>query len=368
MVEKQRQKVDKVSGPIARFAHAVAAKVARSKTKSAQKMTTESTFEVHFVPGPLGMKLEPITLVQEGKALLQMGCHVLGFSATETNQARDSGKIKPGDIIVEIDGQNVNGREYAQSIALLTKPRTSSGGEPIGPSIRFRRPSADKNEESDQSEEETYTVEFNPSKPLGMILEPITETMGCHVLHFSASKTSQARDSRKIQPGDIIVEVDGQCVEGSAYSDTIALLKKPMPSSGEVPTNRRIKFRHPSAATKDSSDDDATKTYSVEFNFSKPLGMILEPVTASDLSDAPKGTGKECGCRVADFSKSGGKNQANKLGVGIGDIVVTIDGVDVSSEDYLYANIISLIKIKAGEAGGKRKNRKKTITFRRVVS
>ena len=69
MAEKQRQKVDKVSGPIARFAHAVAAKVARSKTKSAKKMTTESTFEVHFVPGPLGMKLEPITLVQEGKVL-----------------------------------------------------------------------------------------------------------------------------------------------------------------------------------------------------------------------------------------------------------------------------------------------------------
>ena len=352
---------------MARFAHAslfVAAAVARSKTKSAQKIkqsdSSVSTFEVNFAPGPLGMKLEPITLAQEGKTVLQMGCHVLGFSASDRNQARDSGQIKPGDIIVEIDGQNVDGCEYSQSIALLKKPRTSSGGEPIGRSIKFRRPSADDDGESDQDEEITYTVEFNSAKPLGMILEPITDTMGCHVLNFSASKTSQARDSKKIQPGDIIVEIDGQSVEGSEYASTIALLKRSAASPDKVPASRQIKFRRPLAEIEDS-EDDAEETYSVELNFSKPLGMILDPVTASGAS---KGTRKECGCCVADFSKTPGKNQAFELGViGIGDQLVAIDGVDVSSENY--ADIISLLKKKTG---GRRKNKKKIITFRRVIS
>ena len=368
IVEKQQQKEDTVSGSMARFVHAslfVVAAVARSKPKSAPKITepddsSESTFEVHFAPGPLGMKLEPITLVQEGKSVLQMGCHVLGFSASKINQARDSGKIKPGDIIVEIDGQNVDGCKYSQSIALLKKPRMSSNGEPIGRSIKFRRSSAD-DQSSVEDEEEAYTVEFNSSKPLGMILEPITETMGCHVLNFSASKVNQARDSRKIQPGDIIVEIDGQSVEGSEYANTIAMLKRPTANQDKVPASRLIKFRRPLSDIEDS-DDDAEEIYSVEFNFSKPLGMVLDPVTATGTS---KGNRKECGCCVADFSKSG-KSQAFELGViSIGDIVVAIDGVDVSSKDYPYASIISLLKKKAG---GRRKNKKKTITFRRVIS
>lgn len=345
---------------MARFAHA-SVFVARSKTKSAQKIkqsdSSVSTFEVNFAPGPLGMKLEPITVLQEGKTVLEMGCHVLGFSASDRNQARDSGQIQTGDIIVEIDGQNVDGCEYSQSIALLKKPKTSSGGEPLGRSIKFRRPSADDDGESDQDEEITYTVEFNSAKPLGMVLEPITDTMGCHVLNFSASKTSQARDSKKIHPGDIIIEIDGQSVEGSEYASTIALLKRP---ADKAPASRLIRFRRPLAEIEDS-EDDAEETYSVELNFSKPLGMILDPVTASGAS---KGTRKECGCCVADFSKTPGKNQAFELGViGIGDVVVAIDGVDVSSENY--ADIISLLKKKTG---GRRKNKKKIITFRRVIS
>lgn len=348
---------------MAKFLHAslfVAAAVAKSEAKPSKKtrQAVDSAFEVHFLPGPLGMKLEPITLVPEGNAVKEMGCHVLGFSARETNQARDSGQIKPGDIIVEIDGQNVDGCEYSQSIALLKKPRMSSEGEPIGRSIKFRRPSAD-DVASEEDEEETYAVEFSSSKPLGMILEPITETMGCHVLNFSASKVNQARDSRKIQPGDIIVEIDGQSVEGSEYANIIAMLKRPTANQDKVPASRLIKFRRPLAEIEDS-DDDAEETYSVELNFSKPLGMILDPVTATGTS---KGTRKECGCCVADFSKSG-KSQAFELGViSIGDIVVAIDGVDVSSEDY--ATIISLLRKKSG---GRRKNKKKTITFRRVIS
>ena len=368
LAEKERLKIDKVGGSIAKFLHAslfVTAAVARSKAKPIKKTSrvADSTFEVHFSPGPLGMKLEPITIVPEKGKVKELGCHVLDFSATEKNQARDSGQIKPGDVIVEIDGQNVDGCEYSESIALLKKPRMSLDGEPIGRSLKFRRPLVD-DEESDEDEEKTYTVEFNSSKPLGMILEPITETMGCHVLNFSANKSGQARDSGQIQPGDVIIEVDGEPVDGSEYSDTIALLKTPLPSSGGVPTCRRIKFRRPLAQIEESDEDtEAEDTYTVELNFSKPLGMILDPVTVAGES---KGTRKECGCFVADFSKSG-KNQAFDLGqISIGDIIIAIDGVDVSSGDYPYASIIALLKKKAG--GIKRNKKRATITFRRATS
>ena len=328
---------------------------------------------------PLGMRLEPISTVQDGEKVKEMGCRVIGFSETETNQARDSGRIQPGDLLAELDGNLIEGLEYHQIIALLKKPQSSSDGTPKSRSIKFRRSSTHtgKIEGSEKLMRKAFTVELDSSKPLGMRLEPIStvqdgekvKTMGCRVLEFSETETNQARDSERIQSGDIIVELDGNFVAGFEYPQIIALLKIPRMSSDGTPMNRSIKFHRLTTDTESDAEFEETttnvETFAVEFESSKPLGMILDPVTSTATS-SPDEPRKECGCRVMDFSKSG-NSQALEMGViNIGDVIVAIDGTDVSSDDYPYADIIALLKKKPGGIGKKTKT--KTVTFRRVVT
>jgi C-terminal processing protease CtpA/Prc len=81
--------------------------------------------------------------------------------------------------------------------------------------------------------------------------------------------------------------------------------------------------------------------------------MVLEPIAASGETG---GTRTECGCHVKEFSKSGTSQAFDKGVIGIGDVIVEIEGTDVSAEDYPYASIIALLKQTSGT---------KSITFRR---
>ena len=105
----------------------------------------EDEYTVQFAPGPLGMKLEPITTVTSpvsisgtgsggspGTAATQtkmLGCRVVRFvnnstpTRTTTSQARNFGVIHPGDVVVGIDGVDVSTWEYSRVIELLKKKK-----------------------------------------------------------------------------------------------------------------------------------------------------------------------------------------------------------------------------------------------------
>ena len=368
------------------------------------------------------MKLEPPSLLNDGGTVKEIGCHVIGFSAAEENQARDSGEIRPGDELIEVDGVTVEGTEYSHIISLLKNPSSTSNAW-VGKNIKFRRPLT-----PEELEDLSYVVQFAPG-PLGMKLEPPSllndndtiKEMGCHVIGFSAAEANQARDLGEIKPGDVLIEVDGVTVEGAEYSHIIALLKNPSSTSNGERFGKHIKFRRPkvpvpsevpapapapaaamgfvaapaappaattttsraaavpnvdggghgelsnekaSEAPKRSSSegytvqfhpgavpveelDSSSETYTVDFT-PGPLGMVLEPIAASGETG---GTPTECGCHVRDCKK-----QALYAGVGIGDVIVEIEGTDVSAQDYPYASIIALLKQTSGT---------RSITFRR---
>ena len=358
-----------------------------------RELEKEREYTVQFTPGPLGMKLEPPSLLKDGDTVKEIGCHVIGFSATEDNQARDSGEIRPGDELIEVDGVTVEGTEYSHIIALLKNPSSTSNAW-IGKNIKFRRPLTPEAELEEQNDL-SYVVQFAPG-PLGMKLEPPSllndgdtiKEIGCHVIGFSATEANQARDLGEIKPGDVLIEVDGVNVEEAEYSHIIALLKTPSSTSNGERFGKHVKFRRPihekaSEASKRSSSEACTvefhpgpvaieelesssETYTVDFT-PGPLGMVLEPIAASD---EPGCTPTEYGCRVREFSKSD-KNQALYAGVGIGDVIVEIEGTKISTEggakrcidyalrsldDYPYASIIDLLKQTSGS---------KSITFRR---
>ena len=101
----------------------------------------ENEYTVQFDPGPLGMKLEPITTVTSPVSISgsssspataathtkMLGCRVVRFvnnstpTRTTTSQARNFGVINPGDVVVGIDGVDVSTWEYSRVIELLKK-------------------------------------------------------------------------------------------------------------------------------------------------------------------------------------------------------------------------------------------------------
>jgi chromosome segregation ATPase len=117
-------------------------------TRHAQKHH-QGEYTVQFAPGPLGMKLEPITTVASpvgtsgggsspGTAATHtkmLGCRVVRFvnnstpTRTTTSQARDFGVIHPGDVVVGIDGVDCSTWEYSRVIELLKKTKKESGSD-----------------------------------------------------------------------------------------------------------------------------------------------------------------------------------------------------------------------------------------------
>ena len=73
---------------------------------------------MNFEPGPIGLELEPGTLAQDGKRI--PCCRVQRFVDGGPNQpgpARASGSIRPGDVVVAVNGSPV--RTYEQTISIL---------------------------------------------------------------------------------------------------------------------------------------------------------------------------------------------------------------------------------------------------------
>jgi len=81
---------------------------------------SDLAYSVIFEPGSVGLKLEPV--VESMKR--QVGCRVLDFAdggVEDPGQARKSGRIRPGDLLVAIDGRDVISWDYPDIIALLRR-------------------------------------------------------------------------------------------------------------------------------------------------------------------------------------------------------------------------------------------------------
>jgi C-terminal processing protease CtpA/Prc len=253
--------------------------------KNASGKLMDETFTVELDSSkPLGMKLKATTSVQDGEKVKKLGCRVIGFSETETNQARDSGRIQLGDVIIEVNGNLVENLEYEELIAVLKKPHLDSDGTPISRSIKFRR--------RPSTETETFTVDLDSSKPLGMKLESIktvkvgkqVKKIGCRVLCFSATEMNQARDTGRIKPGDTIVEIDGTLVDGLEYPQIIALLRKPKMK------DRSIKFSRPNTCQISADTNERINQTTKPI----PSAPVQEISVQSDSSTPASDHGKKC--------------------------------------------------------------------------
>ena len=110
----------------------------KQASKSPQKHVSSAVeasdleYDVAFQPGPIGLKLEPV--VVSGNR--EIGCRVMKFidaGVAAPGQARASGKIRPGDLLIAVDGQDVISWNYPDVITYL-KLRPSS----LGRQMTFR--------------------------------------------------------------------------------------------------------------------------------------------------------------------------------------------------------------------------------------
>lgn len=95
-----------------------------------QAASTESTsdleYQVCFQPGPIGLKLEPVVV----SGAREIGCRVMKFidgSSTNPGQARESGKIRLGDLLIAVDGKDVVSWNYPDIIHFLKQRPISLG-------------------------------------------------------------------------------------------------------------------------------------------------------------------------------------------------------------------------------------------------
>ena len=82
-------------------------------------------YSVVFQPGSVGLKLEPV-VESMGR---QVGCRVLDFAdggQDDPGQARATKRIRPGDLLVAINGRDVISWNYPDIIALLRQTATAN--------------------------------------------------------------------------------------------------------------------------------------------------------------------------------------------------------------------------------------------------
>jgi hypothetical protein len=91
-------------------------KAKRTPNSSPSRSSTEYT--VVFLPGPVGLQLEPVA--EDPK----YGCRVVRFvdgGPNNPGQARKSGKIKPGDLVIQVEAENDVASNYEEIIQVLKK-------------------------------------------------------------------------------------------------------------------------------------------------------------------------------------------------------------------------------------------------------
>lgn len=88
------------------------------RNNSKNNDASDLAYSVLFEPGSIGLKLEPV-VESMGR---EVGCRVLGFAdggEDDPGQARKSKLIRPGDLLVAINGRDVISWNYPDILALL---------------------------------------------------------------------------------------------------------------------------------------------------------------------------------------------------------------------------------------------------------
>lgn len=95
-------------------------KPVKQPVHAARNEPPSPVYSVTFGPGPIGVKLEPVVECQ-GR---EVGCRIMKFvdgGDKDPGQARQSGKVRLGDLIIAVDGQDVVSWDYPDIIKLLKR-------------------------------------------------------------------------------------------------------------------------------------------------------------------------------------------------------------------------------------------------------
>jgi len=98
-----------------------------------ESITSNESLEytVHFDPGSIGLKIEPI--IKNGKK--EFGCKVMSFvDSGSPSQARKTGRVQIGHVLTAVNGANVTAKTYKEIVSLLAESKAE------GKDITFRIP------------------------------------------------------------------------------------------------------------------------------------------------------------------------------------------------------------------------------------
>ena len=221
-------------------------------------------YTIHFSPGPIGLKLEPVVR----NTTSEIGCRVLKFVGSKKNeepsQAQRSGKINIGDIFVSIDGTNIMSRSYSEIIEILRVSASSTKGR----TITFR------------SVRNSNPKQVSPTENLNLDKSLSKQNLG-HMAEFATSLTVKREEYKSP-----LVQVTTPSEKTSFHQNAILTptdknLTEPM---NRTPRENLTKIFSPSfvkSISKTSINDESTVFASIEEN--KPLVNVLNTVIKSAL-------------------------------------------------------------------------------------
>ena len=117
-VVKVRKSATKKNSSKSRTSESSKTRQSSAIRSSKNEDASDLAYSVLFEPGSIGLKLEPV-VESVGR---EVGCRVLDFAdggEQDPGQARKSGKIRPGDLLVAINGHDVISWDYPDIIAFL---------------------------------------------------------------------------------------------------------------------------------------------------------------------------------------------------------------------------------------------------------
>jgi chromosome segregation ATPase len=154
-----------------------------------------------------------------------------------------------------------------------------------------------------------------------------------------------------------------------ATPPTLAIPNTTTATTSNINENKKSRSSSQSTNTtssiiKQNQEDPSppSSSYTVEFDYGKPLGMQLEPVI--------KSSAREIGCRVVRFIDHlvyGMESAARTSGqVHVGDVIVAVDGINVLSKSY--EGIIEALKSKPQDGSSIRRIKFRNVQKRELSS
>ncbi len=226
---------------------------------------SDLAYSVVFRPGSVGLKLEPV-VESMGR---QVGCRVLDFAdggKDDPGQARATKRIRPGDLLVAINGRDVISWNYPDIISLLRHTATANKRTMDFRSVWTPDSSIDTVDDNDFSNEEAETkVPATPvrkkehsydssAQNFALTQSPAESVLHSHFLSaFQQEQFDVSEPIHELKPESVSKELSMATSARSVISESQGLMEPDIDDDDSYFSPSRVKELSASASFDSSS-------------------------------------------------------------------------------------------------------------------